>query len=164
MKGDRGLSTRFKPAADRGRLDPRKLTARIYTPERDEVVAMAQELGISDTAATRLLLEYAIAQVRANGVQILRIVLTKEESSMSISSQPVYYAGKAVFPAPNKSYTHMIWDHEASGWFYCLPSAECCDLFGPKQIVSSEVLEALQGEPEKYGQPAGNPSVVAYPL
>ena len=50
----------FSPVSSKGPLDPRKITVRLYTPERDQVEELAAKHGLKPGVASRILMEYAL--------------------------------------------------------------------------------------------------------
>ena len=54
--------TPFSPDSSKGSLDKRKLTVRLYTPQRDEVAALAAKTGLKESEVARALMEYALSR------------------------------------------------------------------------------------------------------
>ena len=52
--------TPFSPDSSKGPLDPRKLTVRLYMPERDQVEVLAKKHGLKPGVISRVLMEYAL--------------------------------------------------------------------------------------------------------
>lgn len=52
--------TPFQPSSDKGPLDKRKLTVRLYTPERDRVEQLVKQHGLKEGEISRALMEYAL--------------------------------------------------------------------------------------------------------
>lgn len=55
--------TSFTPNNPKGSLDKRKLTVRLYTPERDQTEALAEKHGLKPGVISRILMEYALKHV-----------------------------------------------------------------------------------------------------